>query len=61
MKFGINEPQEEDFAMCSLTGQASMLCLGVSTQRSFLRTIHDDGGIIAGRTCRVGKRVTNSF
>lgn len=27
MKFGINEPQEEDFAMCALTGQASMMTM----------------------------------
>jgi omega-hydroxy-beta-dihydromenaquinone-9 sulfotransferase len=27
MTFGINEPQEEDFAMCALTGQASMMTM----------------------------------
>jgi omega-hydroxy-beta-dihydromenaquinone-9 sulfotransferase len=27
VKFGVGEPQEEDFAMCALTGQASMLTM----------------------------------
>jgi omega-hydroxy-beta-dihydromenaquinone-9 sulfotransferase len=35
VKFGINEPQEEDFAICALTGQASMICMGFPRNVAF--------------------------
>jgi hypothetical protein len=35
VKIGVGEPQEEDFAMCSLTGQASMLTMAFPRNVSF--------------------------
>ena len=35
VKFGANEPQEEEFAMCALTGQASMICMGFPRNVAF--------------------------
>ncbi len=35
VKFGLGEPQEEDFAMCSLTGQASLLTMAFPRNVSF--------------------------
>jgi hypothetical protein len=35
VKFGINEPQEEEFAICALTGQASMICMGFPRNVAF--------------------------
>ncbi|MEX0612440.1 MAG: sulfotransferase [Pirellulales bacterium] len=35
VKFGVKEPQEEDFAMCSLSGQASMLTMSFPRNVAF--------------------------
>jgi hypothetical protein len=35
VKFGVGEPQEEDFAMCSLTGQASLLTMAFPRNVAF--------------------------
>jgi omega-hydroxy-beta-dihydromenaquinone-9 sulfotransferase len=35
VKFGVGEPQEEDFAMCSMTGQASLLTMAFPRNVAF--------------------------